>query len=143
MGLRRGRILVGTQYGKFYLRDGLVLQFALETQIQHIQLHVVVVQFVQDVEGGVVAHIELIGIQRTGRVQGIRVRVDVEIASHFAGHHVHALAQRAGRFLFAVRTVGNQVQRNLFRDVVQGIDISRITVYVALLVPTRVIHNAQ
>ena len=85
---RRGRELVSTQNADFHLRDGLVLQLGLILQVNNVVVHVVVVELVLDVERSVVANIVLVRIERTRRVQRVRIRVDIEVTRHSTRHGV-------------------------------------------------------
>ncbi len=64
-------------------------QLSLELEVGDLQVNVVVVKLVQDVEWRVVADIIFIRIQCSGCVEGVGVRVDVEIPPHFSAERIH------------------------------------------------------
>ena len=141
--LRGGGVLVGSDGAQLNGAHGLVLQLGLELGVEHVELHVVVGQLVVDVEGSIVAHVELVGVERTRAVDGVGVGVDVEVASHGAAHHVDALVRRTGSLLLAVGRVADEVQRHALVQVVVGVDVGRIAAHLAALGPARVAHHRE
>ena len=83
------------------------------------------------------------GEERARRVERVGVGVDVELALHLARHVVSGRRQGSRCLLFTIGTVGNQVQRQVFEDVVGGVDVGRVAFHLAGLRPSRVAHGAQ
>ena len=127
----------------FDFRSNLPFEFSLEFHVAHIQVHIVLGQLVLDVERSVIARIEFIRVERARRTQCIGVGVDVELALHLARHVVSGRRQGSRCLLFTIGTVGNQVQRQVFEDVVGGVDVGRVAFHLAGLRPSRVAHGAQ
>ena len=123
--------------------ESLPLQFALEFHIGDVQVDIVVRQFMENIEIRIVTDIILLRIEHARSIQGIRIRVDVEIALHLARYIVGRGAERSGRFLLTVRTVGNQVERKGVRDIIRRIEIGRITGNLAGLRPSRIEKGAD
>ena len=96
-----------------------------------------------DVELGVVAHVEVVRIQRAGSIQRVGVRVDIEVALNLTVNRVDFTAQGTGSALLTVRCVGNHVQRQVVQNLVRRIQVSRVTLHLALLGPTRIRHHRQ
>ena len=141
--LRGGGVLVGSDGAQLDGAHGLVLQLGLELGVEHVELHVVVGQFVVDVEGSIVAHVELVGIERTRAVDGIRIGVDIEVTSHGASDRVDTLVRRAGSLLLAVGRVADEVQRYALVQVVVGVDVGRVAAHLTALSPARVVHHRE
>ena len=59
-----GRELICTQDSQFYFRNGLVLQFALNLHVNHIEVHEVVSQLIVNIERRIVSCVIFIWIQR-------------------------------------------------------------------------------
>ena len=97
----------------------------------------------ENIEIRIVTDIILLRIEHARSIQGIRIRVDVEIALHLARYIVGRGAERSGRFLLTVRTVGNQVERKGVRDIIRRIEIGRITGNLAGLRPSRIEKGAD
>ena len=140
---RRGRELVSTQHADFHLGDGLVLQLGLILQVNDVVVHVVIVKLVLDVERSVVANVVLVRIERTRRVQRVRIRVDIEVTRHSTRHGVGRLVAGTRSLLLTVAGISNHVQRHLLANVVVGIDVGGVTLHVATLRPSRVIQERE
>ena len=65
VSLSSRRILISTQHTQFYLINRFVFQFTLEFHIYYIQVHIVVFQFMQDVERRIVTHVVFIRVECT------------------------------------------------------------------------------
>jgi len=143
MLLDRGLVFYRAQGAQVEALDGRPLQFGLEFGLDDRKVDVVVVQFVQNVEARVVSRVEFVGVERARRIERIGIGVDVEFAFHFARHVVGCRRQRSRRLLLPVGAVGNQVQRQVFEDVVGGVDVGRVAFHLAGLRPARVAHGAQ
>ena len=140
---RRGGALDGHQGGELHLRDGLVVDARLDAEVVDIEVHVVVVQLVEDVERRIVAGVEHVGVECTRRVQRVGVGVDVERPAHGSRCRVDGPGQRARCALLAVRGVGDEVQAHLLADVVGGVEVAGVTLYTARLVPSGVVHGGE
>ena len=138
-----GRVLHSTQYRHLHLADRLVGELALGTEVDHAQVHEVALQLVQDVEGGIVARVERIGIKTARGVECIRVGVDIEVTLHLTAHGIHTLAQRTRSPLLAIRGIADHVDTQLLGDIECGVDIGRIALHLALYAPARVEHGTQ
>ena len=141
--LRRGGCLIGRQGAQIQVVDRFVLQLALHAKIMDIEVDVVVLQLMQNVEFRIVAGIELIGVQRTGRIQRIGVRVDVEVTLDFAGHDVHLAVDGTRRTLLTVGSVADQVGRQALRELVRNVEVAGVAGHRALLGPTRIGESGQ
>ena len=97
----------------------------------------------EDVEVCVVARVVFVRVKRARRVEGERIGVDVELAAHLSRGDVDALRGRAGGTLLAVGGVGEEVEREVLAEVERGVQVGRVAVHAALLVPSRVFHDAQ
>ena len=139
----RLRELAGEQGGEFQVAEHLALEFALETHVGHIQVQIVPVQLVDDVERRVIPGVELVRIQRPGRVEGVGIRVDIEGAVHFTAHHVRRRTQGSGSALMAVGGVADHVESEGTADLVRAVDVRRIPADSALERPARVVHHGQ
>ena len=143
MLLRGHGILKGPQNTQFQPFQGFVFQLKLKLRVKHIQVHVVVLQLVQDVERRIVGYIIRTRVKRARCVQRIRVRVNVEIAFHLSVHHIHILTQCSGRFLFTIRGSADDVERKIIEQMMGSVQVNSISVYITLLVPTRINHSTQ
>ena len=141
--LYRGLVFYRTQGAQVEALDRRPFQLGLEFGLDDRKVDVVVGQFVQDVEACVVPRVEFVGIERARRVERVGVGVDVELALHLARHVVCGRRQGSRCLLFTIGTVGNQVQRQVFEDVVGGVDVGRVAFHLAGLRPSRVAHGAQ
>ena len=137
------RVLVGGEGGQFELTEHLPLEFALHADVRHIQVQVVVLQFIQNVERCVVTGVVLVGIQRAGSVERVGVRVDIEVTLHLTGDGIQGRTQGTRRTLRTVGSVSDHVQGNVMEKPVGGVDVRGETLDGALQGPTRVIHHGQ
>ena len=139
--VRGCRELIGGDGTQFDGAHGLILQLGLELHVHHVEVHVVVGQLMVNVERRIVADVEFVGIQRTRRVDGIRIGVDVEVALHGTIDGVGSLTRSTRSLLLTIGRIANQVQRHLLAEVVVGVDVGRIALHLALLGPSRVAHH--
>ena len=139
----RLRVLHCGQTANFQFFQRFPLQFALKLEVGHVQVDIVVVQFVEDIERRVVARVERFGIQRARGVQGVAVRVDVEVALHLSIHVVHILAHGTRSALLAVAAHGDEVQLQVVVHADGGVHVGRVAFHLALAVPSRVEEGAQ
>ena len=82
-----------------------------------------------------------VGIQCTWGIQRIRIRVDIEVTLHITAHHVHILTQRTRSALLTVTATTDHIQSQVVQNMVRHVQVNRITVHLALLVPSRVNHG--
>ena len=128
----------------FDFRSDLPFEFSLEFHVAHVQVHIVLGQLVLDVERSVIACVEFIRVERARRTQCIGVGVDVEIAFDGSEHRVYLRRERSRCTLFAVRSVADEVQRQLvLENVLRGIDQKRVAVHLALDAPSRIDHRTD
>ena len=139
----RGAVLRRGEGGEFQLLEHLPLHLALEPDVRHVDVQVVVLQFMHDVERSVVAGVELVRIQRAGGVQRVGVRVDVEVTLHLAVHGVDLGAQGSRRALFAVRGVADDVERDVLEQFLRRVHVGGETLDGALQRPARVVHDGH
>ena len=65
VSLSSSRILVSTQHTQFYLIDRFIFKLTLEFHIYYIQVHIVIVQFMQDIERRIVTYVVFIRVECT------------------------------------------------------------------------------
>ena len=123
--------------------EGLPLELALELGVHHVDVDVVIVQLREDAERGVVARVDLIGVQRARGVQRVAERVDVERAADGTRDHVGRLVERARSLLVAVARVRAQRGRQVLRQLVGGVDVGRVALHLRVLRPARVDHGRE
>ena len=142
--LARGSgVLDRAEGGQLQLLEQLPFQLALETEVRHIQVHVVVLELVDDVERSVVAGVELVRIQGAGRIQRVGIRVDVEVALDGAADDIDAGTEGARSLLRTIGRVRDDVQREVLQDPERAVDVAGVTLDGALERPARVIHDGQ
>ena len=93
-----------------YLSYGFVTQLGLCSEVANVQVHVVVGQFVKDVEWRVVARIELVSVERARGVDRTRLGIDGELAAYGTRNHVCSCAQCSRCLLLAVASRADKVQ---------------------------------
>ena len=128
MLLRGGGGLVGGQGAQVQVLDGLELQFTLHAEVMDIEVDVVVLELVQDVEAGVVPGVELVRVQGTGGVEGVGIRVDVEVTLHLTRHDVHLTVDGTGRALLTVGGVADEVRRQHLGELVGHVQVAGVAV---------------
>ena len=109
MVLGGGRVFVCTQKAQLNLGDGLILELCLELHVHNIEVHVVVCQLMAQVERCKVADVELVGVERSRRVERIAVGVDVEVSAHLTRKLVGFLIGSARCLLLAVACIANHI----------------------------------
>ena len=97
----------------------------------------------EDVEGGVVARVIGVFVQRTRGVHGVRIGVDVEVALHGARYGVRSAGKRSRRFLFTVGRIRDQVEGEVVQNVIGRVEVGRVARNLAGLRPSRVVQGAQ
>ena len=90
LGMRYAR---GNQSVQAHRLDGLILQLTAEHHLCHLNVVVVVLQFVEDVKPGIEASVIDVGVKATACVQSIAEGIDVEVALHLACYHVGSPVQ--------------------------------------------------
>ena len=76
------------------------------------------IQLMFDIEGSIVPEIIEIGIQCPRRIDGIAIGIDIKITTYFPKDRVNLRVERSGSFLFSIRTVSDQIKRQIFIDIV-------------------------
>ena len=71
-------VTISTQQVDFKTLDGTNVDFALELEVGHSHIDVVLLKLLEDVEFAKVAFVVLLGAQRTRCVHSVAKRVDVE-----------------------------------------------------------------
>ena len=135
------RILHCAQQCELNLFDRLVRELTRNADVGYREVHIVIIQFIEDVEWSIVASVELVRVESTRGVQRIGVRVDVEVALHFTRNNIDFRAQCAGSILLTIRSVANHVELQLLRQVVSRVQVGSVTLNLALQCPTRVGHS--
>ena len=130
-----------TQSIEFKTTDRTPVQFALELEVNHIDVDIVVVEFVEDIEIGKVTSADCVRVGSTRGVEGVAVRVDIETTLYFTTNYVDVLAQCTRSCLLTVAVAGEHFETQSLRDVVRCVGIECVTLYVAHLVPSRVVHH--
>ena len=131
-------ILECTQDWQLQTLDRLVLQFQLETSIEGVEVDIVVIQLVEDVEWCIIRYVGCWWVKYTWGVACVGIRVDIEVTLHLTTYYVNVLTKCSRCTLLTISRTTNEVQRQLIWQVLCEIHIERITVYVALLIPSRV-----
>ena len=121
--------------------DGFDVELTREAQVVGVDLDHIVVQLREDVERSVVARIGGVGVQRARGVHGVAEGVDVEVAVHGAVHHVDILAERTRSVLVAVAHVTAHGHGDCLAQFVGSVEVARIALHLAVLVPSRVEHG--
>ena len=119
------------------------VDFALELEVDDVEIDIVVIELVEDVKRRIVTSQRSIRVGSTRRVEGVAIRVDIEAALNLAADDVDVLTQRAGRFLLTVAVAGKNLDAQGLRQVVRCIGVERVALHLALLRPSRVLHNRQ
>ena len=119
------------------------VDFALELEVDDVEVDIVVIEFVEDVKRRIVTSQRSIRVGSTRRVEGVAIRVDIEAALNLAADDVDVLTQRAGRFLLTVAVAGKNLDAQGLRQVVRCIGVERVALHLALLRPSRVLHYRQ
>ena len=140
---RRGEIGDRSQCAQFQCAQGFPFQFALKLHAGFVEVDVVVVELVLYIKRCIVAGVVLIGIECARRVKTETEGVDVEVAFHLTIHHIDRLAQCARLSLLAIVTVGNHIERELFRHLNRGIHIGGIALHQVLTIATGIKHCAD
>ena len=135
------RILHCAQQSQFHLVDRLVRELTRNADVGYREVHIVIIQFIEDVEWSIVASVELVRVESTRGVQRIRVRVDVEVTLHFTRNGIDFRAQCTRSSLLTIRSVANHVELQLLRQVVSRVQVGSVTLNLALQCPTRVGHS--
>ena len=78
--LRRGLVSHSSEGTQFKSLNHFPFQLALKFHIYHVDFDVVIIQFVKNVEWSVVADIIRRRVERTARIERVRIRVDIESA---------------------------------------------------------------
>ena len=82
-------------------------------------------------------------VKGTRGTQRVRIRVDIELTRHFTGYYVGRRTQRSGSALLTIRSVADEVHRNLLRNVERRVHVCRVALHLALKCPARVEHCTQ
>ena len=96
-----------------------------------------------DVEGRVVAGVVLVGIQGTGGVEGVGVRVNIKVTLDFTGHDVGFSIDGTGSALLTVGSVADEVEGEFVGKFEAGVHVSGVTLHGALEGPARILHHGQ
>ena len=82
-------------------------------------------------------------VKGTRGTQRVRIRVDIKLTRHFTGYYVGRRTQRSGSALLTIRSVADEVHRNLLRNVERRVHVCCVTLHLALKCPARVEHCTQ
>ena len=134
-------ILHGTEGSKLNLCNRLVRQRCLHTEVNYVEVDIVVLQLMEDIERRIVTGVKSIWVESTRRVQRIRIRVDIERAAHLTGYRVCGGTDSTRCLLLTIRGVTNDAGIELLGKLVVGIEIGGISLYGTLVVPSRVVHG--
>ena len=116
---------------------------SLDAKVIHLKIHVVVFKFMVNVEIGIIPCVEFVRIERSGSVQSVRVRVDVEIALNFSGDRIQFLPDCSRSPLLTERSIANEICGKPFLQLVRSVQIDGVAIYLALLRPARIVHCAD
>ena len=140
MLLRSGCVFSRSQSNKLESFERLVLKLSLNTEVRDIQVNVVILKLMLDVEISIVPGIELVRIQRPGSIEGIGIRVDIEISLHLTIYRVDLAGEGSGSTLLTIRSVADHSEGKIVVNLERGVEISGITPYRTLKGPTRIFH---
>ena len=140
MVLSRRTVTIRSDTSKFEPLNRLPVDLALELEVGNTQVDVVLVKLVEDIESGIVTSVGSIGVGNARGVQGVAVGVDIEAAAVHTVHHVNVLAQCTRSALLAVAVAGEQLDGQALRQVVAGVGVEGVALYLTLLGPSWVIH---
>ena len=136
-------IFQSTQYRQFQALDRLPLKLCLELGIDDIKVDIIGSQLMLDIERSIVSTVILIGIKSTRGVQGIRVRVDIEVTLHLTRHDIHILTQCTRSLLLTIRSTTNHVHRQIIENMMCDVGIESITIYLAIHIPSWIKHGTH
>ena len=128
---------------KLQLCNWLIVNTCLYTEIVYIQVHIVIVQLIEDIERSIVTCIWLGWVECTWSIQRVRVRVDIECTANRTSCWVNRTAQRTWSSLLTVRSISDKVQTYLLINVVSRVDVTSVTLNTAWLIPSRIIHRRE
>ena len=118
---------------------GFIFQLTAEHQLRHVNVVIVILQFIEDIEACIEARIIDVGIKTAACVQSVAEGVDVEVTLHLTCHDIGCTIQRARSFLFTIAALcgqlhGEKIATSLvFQDIVGGVAVESITVDAATI----------
>ena len=126
------RVFQCSQYADFQTGQDFPFEFSLEFQVGYAQIHIVILQLMHNVKRSIVTGIKLIGIQGSGSVQSITVGVDIERTFYFPVYGICFLGQGTGSSLVTESTATDQVQGQVFVEVIGRVQVNCIALNLAL-----------
>ncbi len=136
-------ILNSTKSSKFNLSNRLVWERCLHTEVYYVEVDIVILQLMEDVEWRIVTSIICIRVKSSWRVQCIRIRVDIECTANLTCYRVCCSTDSTRSLLLTIRSITDNTSVELLRELVVGIEVSGVTLYLALVIPSWIVHRAD
>ena len=96
---------------QFHLRNRLIVNTSLYTEVMNIEVHVVILQLVEDIERSIVCRIVLSWVEDTRGIRSVGVGVDIEVALDLTAYDVYILTERTRRTLVTIGGTPDDIQR--------------------------------